>query len=280
MGTPARPGSRVDGRGLMVDGKKEGLASASSSDPQPSTLDHQPGSAHPPVTWRDEVVSLAPAVVLFVLVSSQTGLSRYFRYVLPCFPFVYVWLGQAGRWLTGARDGCVEGKKEPPHPNPCEVVATRPKLEFLSLPNCRINASGLGRMAKNKAIKVIELSEMAMTDDQLRVFHGNRRITCLDLSKTDVTDAAAMTIGSLINLERLVLTKTKCADGISGGIASCTLRWFLDLSQTVIKDAGMRRLVHLSRLRVLTLDGTQITDEGTEVIRGRNSLETLSIIGT
>jgi hypothetical protein len=51
-------------------------------------------------TWRDEVVLLAPAVVLFVVVSSQTGFSRYFRYVLPCFPFIYVWLGQSGRWLS------------------------------------------------------------------------------------------------------------------------------------------------------------------------------------
>jgi hypothetical protein len=44
--------------------------------------------------WRNELVLLAPAVVVFVLVSSQTGFSRYLRYVLPCFPFVFIWISK------------------------------------------------------------------------------------------------------------------------------------------------------------------------------------------
>lgn len=40
-------------------------------------------------------ILLLPPVAVFVLVSSQTGFGRYFRYVLPCFPFVFVWLGGA-----------------------------------------------------------------------------------------------------------------------------------------------------------------------------------------
>lgn len=46
-----------------------------------------------------ELVLIAPSLLLFVIVSSQTGFSRYFRYVLPCFPFAYVWLGQLARWF-------------------------------------------------------------------------------------------------------------------------------------------------------------------------------------
>lgn len=42
----------------------------------------------------DCVVVLAPAVTVVVLVSSQTGFSRYLRYVLPAFPFLYVWISQ------------------------------------------------------------------------------------------------------------------------------------------------------------------------------------------
>lgn len=45
-------------------------------------------------SWRDEMVLLLPAIVLFVFVSSQTGLSRHFRYVLPVFPFVFIWASQ------------------------------------------------------------------------------------------------------------------------------------------------------------------------------------------
>ncbi len=48
-------------------------------------------------TWRDEVALLLPAAAVFIFVSSETGFSRYFRYVLPCFPFVYVWISKVAR---------------------------------------------------------------------------------------------------------------------------------------------------------------------------------------
>ena len=56
------------------------------------------GVSHRP-TWRDELVLLAPAVAVLVLVSSQTGFSRYLRYVLPAFPFVFIWIsGVVATW--------------------------------------------------------------------------------------------------------------------------------------------------------------------------------------
>jgi hypothetical protein len=57
--------------------------------------------------WRDEIVLLLPAACLFVLVSSQTGFNRYFRYVLPCLPFAYIWISKVAQvrtwrnWRTG-----------------------------------------------------------------------------------------------------------------------------------------------------------------------------------
>ena len=50
--------------------------------------------------WRNELVLLLPAVVVLVFVSSQTGFSRYFRYVLPCFPFVFIWISKVARSIT------------------------------------------------------------------------------------------------------------------------------------------------------------------------------------
>lgn len=47
--------------------------------------------------WRNELVLLAPAVVVLVLVSSQTGFSRHLRYVLPAFPFAFVWISKIAR---------------------------------------------------------------------------------------------------------------------------------------------------------------------------------------
>ncbi len=43
---------------------------------------------------RDEFILLCSAVVILVFVSSQTGFSQHMRYVLPAFPFVFVWIGR------------------------------------------------------------------------------------------------------------------------------------------------------------------------------------------
>jgi len=40
--------------------------------------------------WRNEMTLLLPAIVILLLVSSQTGFSRYLRYALPMFPFLYI----------------------------------------------------------------------------------------------------------------------------------------------------------------------------------------------
>ena len=43
---------------------------------------------------KDELFVVLPALIVLTLVSSQTGMNRHFRYVLPAFPFVFIWLGK------------------------------------------------------------------------------------------------------------------------------------------------------------------------------------------
>jgi hypothetical protein len=45
-----------------------------------------------PASFRDEFLLLAPAIATLIFISSQTGINRHFRYALPIFPFLYVWL--------------------------------------------------------------------------------------------------------------------------------------------------------------------------------------------
>jgi len=47
------------------------------------------------VRWRDEFILLCPAVVILIFVSSQTGFSEHIRYVLPAFPFAFIWISRA-----------------------------------------------------------------------------------------------------------------------------------------------------------------------------------------
>ncbi|HVA49379.1 MAG TPA: glycosyltransferase family 39 protein [Pirellulales bacterium] len=55
-------------------------------------------------TGRDEFVLLLPAAVILVLVSSQTGFNHHLRYVLPIFPFVFIWIGRLGRLFADATE--------------------------------------------------------------------------------------------------------------------------------------------------------------------------------
>lgn len=48
----------------------------------------------PSTDWRNELILLAPPMIIFVVVSSKTGFSHHMRYVLPCFPFLFIWLTQ------------------------------------------------------------------------------------------------------------------------------------------------------------------------------------------
>jgi hypothetical protein len=48
-------------------------------------------------SWRDECFLLMPALAVLVLASSQTGFSHHLRYVLPAFPFAFVWMSKVAR---------------------------------------------------------------------------------------------------------------------------------------------------------------------------------------
>jgi 4-amino-4-deoxy-L-arabinose transferase-like glycosyltransferase len=51
------------------------------------------------VRWRDELMLLAPLVVVLVFVSSQSGFSRHLRYVLPIAPYAFIWMSKVARTL-------------------------------------------------------------------------------------------------------------------------------------------------------------------------------------
>ena len=63
---------------------------------------------------RSELVLLAPLLAVLVLVSSQTGFSHHLRYVLPIFPFGFIWISKAARafefrhrWMAAAVAGAL-----------------------------------------------------------------------------------------------------------------------------------------------------------------------------
>lgn len=58
------------------------------------------GGIFPRPRMRDELVLLSPAVFVFVVVSSKTGFSHHLRYLFPCIPLAFVWIGQVAQVLS------------------------------------------------------------------------------------------------------------------------------------------------------------------------------------
>lgn len=55
------------------------------------------------VNFGEKAVILVPAMILFVVVSSQTGFSHHMRYVLVVFPFMCLWLSQLANLMSARR---------------------------------------------------------------------------------------------------------------------------------------------------------------------------------
>jgi len=62
----------------------------------------------PPIRWYDAMVLLVPPAVIFAVASYKCGFSHHSRYIMPCVPFVFVWLGQFGIWMEVAWRRCSE----------------------------------------------------------------------------------------------------------------------------------------------------------------------------
>jgi hypothetical protein len=62
----------------------------------------------PQIAWRDQFVLLFPAIIIFAVVSFKTGFNEHFRYVLPAFPFIFVFLGSTARFLMTPQ-ACMDG---------------------------------------------------------------------------------------------------------------------------------------------------------------------------
>ncbi len=59
----------------------------------------------PSALWRDELIVLAPAAIIFFVVSSKTGFSHHYRYVFPCLPLVMIWTSQVAAVWSGTAQG-------------------------------------------------------------------------------------------------------------------------------------------------------------------------------
>ena len=107
--------------------------------------------------------------------------------------------------------------------------------------------------------------KMDLRNDIDEVIEG--KSTHLAVIGTTVCDADLIALGKLIKIDSLALNARHLTDVAVAQVESLTLLKELDVSGSQITTSGMRRLNKLPRLRTLTFDEAQVTDQMIDVLK-------------
>src|SRR5262245_61008775 len=140
-----------------------------------------------------------------------------------------------------------------------------------------------GRLAKLPAPTQafgLYLSEIPVTDSDLKELTGLKSLKTLFLYGTQVSDVGLRELASLNSLESLYLGRTRVTDiGLKELAALKSLRT-LNLFSTAVTDAGLKDLAALERLQTLNLNVTKVTDAGLGELTGLRHLQVLHLNST
>ena len=137
------------------------------------------------------------------------------------------------------------------------------------------------RVGRDFCGTVVSFSGRQVDDATLERIKEFPTIRILRIGQTRVTDAGLEhAIGNLTQLDQLDLSNTKVTDAGLKRLASLTELTQLELRKTKITDTGLEHLRRLPRLQWLQLQGTRITDVGLEQLTQLSTLLGLYLDGT
>lgn len=160
-------------------------------------------------------------------------------------------------------------------------VARLEAIEMLELPT-RIDRHGLARLAERTKLAELLLQgnpHLAEADD-LRVLTPLKALARLDLSESNVSDAALAPLAELSKLEILDFSKTGVTDEGLRKLSKLRRLTRLNLTGTKVSSSSLPVLAEFRMLESLLLGGTGVADEGLEALGKLTALRTLSLAGT
>ncbi len=155
-------------------------------------------------------------------------------------------------------------------------ILALPQLEILRLRNTVVSDEGLRTLSEHPNLKVLDLANTRITDEGLRHLADLSSLEGLHLEATSITDEGLRHLGGL-NIQGLHLNGTRVT-GVGLG-RSRNMR-SLDLGDTRTNDAALREVGLLEDLWGISLDGTDITDQGLEHLHGLKNLRYVDIENT
>lgn len=154
-----------------------------------------------------------------------------------------------------------------------------PSLEDLEIRNVRGgDAAALGHVAAIPNLRRLEFQDAKLTEVGARNFERMRNLEVLQLTSSQMPDAALAHLKS--RLKNLNLWRVPVTDEGLGHLRAQTDLEELHLTDTKITDAGLVHLQNLNRLQILGLSGTRVTDAGLETLARLPALRRLSLVKT
>jgi hypothetical protein len=145
---------------------------------------------------------------------------------------------------------------------------------FPDLRNMSVVLSQVGRLRR---LECLTLRATAVSDADLAQLEALRTLRWLFLNQTDLSDAGLAHLKSLTTLQVLDLSNTRVTDAGLVHLQRMTEIEKLELKGTQISDAGLSHLRHLAKLKSLSLDQTRVTGPGLVHLKHLPNLDHLSL---
>ncbi|APZ91637.1 hypothetical protein [Fuerstiella marisgermanici] len=129
-------------------------------------------------------------------------------------------------------------------------------------------------------VQKIDLAYRPFHDGHSSLLQFFADTTELDLTGTDITDAAVSDILKLPKVYSLKLKGTAITDAGVAQLVGLTSLRLVDLGRTALTNDALRQLQSLQHLEYLLLNHTQVSDEAVEHIVRMKSLRGLNLVGT
>jgi beta-lactamase regulating signal transducer with metallopeptidase domain/Leucine-rich repeat (LRR) protein len=142
------------------------------------------------------------------------------------------------------------------------------KLVDLELPGRGLTDAALAHLAPLTALRELELSGSHITGSSLESLQGMKQFESLLLAGSAFDDAGCRRLPELLpRLAKLDLSRTEVTDAAMTAIGKLSDLTDLKLSKTKITDAGLTQLEPLKKLRMLEISGSRATEKGVVALK-------------
>jgi hypothetical protein len=142
------------------------------------------------------------------------------------------------------------------------VLADLPPFEILNIDEAQISGAGLKYLIHQKAIRIIWIRHVPITDNGLQSISQLVDLQELTICNTKLTDAGLKHLRNLHQLSRLVLNGDKFTDAGLEHLAGLIHLKTLNLAGTKVSDNGIKGIKQFKELRQIILVETRVSTKG------------------